>query len=172
MFKTPAIAAVLTLTAALSARPARADELPYPVERALQTVGAESRGIMAWVYPTVTYRSVTGCRWRELVRGYDLSCVFNYTDTDGDSGYRRIGFRLDENGLVDSVGDRGGSDVWPAFASLRLAKELVAQMARDEIARGEHNDRTDQALLDFLARSPEPEEVLAFILDVRMVSQR
>jgi hypothetical protein len=168
MIKTIGIAAVFALVATVSTQ-AHAQGTPVPVQRALRAVTAEGPMVMAWVYPTVTFRSAGACRWSATDAGYNLGCTYHYTDSDGDAGYRRLVFQMDENGIIEGVRDAGGSDLWPAFASVGVAKELLAEKARQELSKGGSDDQVEQALLTFLARGPEPHQVLAFLLDVRIL---
>lgn len=152
------------------ARLAHAQEVPAPVEHTAQTIQSEGRAIMAWVYPSVTLMKVGGCAWNQTRQGHDLTCPFFYTD-DGDPGVRRLRFHLNAAGLITSIADAGGTAVWPPFATMRLMKEVLAEAAREALDKSARVDPDARAVLSLLAGSPEPEDILALMLDIKIAGQ-
>jgi hypothetical protein len=171
MSKNSGILAGLTLALVSSiatARPAHADEVPASVDRTVRTIQAEGKAIMAWVYPTVAFSRVGTCGWGQTRDGFDVGCSFFYKD-DGDPGVRRLTFHLNAGGLITSISDAGGTSFWPPFATMRLTKDFLAQAARDQLETNNNMDSDTRAILALLATNPEPEDILALILDVEMV---
>src|SRR6516162_4808983 len=108
-----AAALTLTTTTMVACNEAHAGQVPREVDRTARVVRAEGAGIMAWVYPTVTFDKVGSCSSGAAGNGYTLSCRFQYTDTDGEKASRLLTFDLDSNGLIDSIRDGGGSSIVP-----------------------------------------------------------
>jgi hypothetical protein len=74
-------------------------------------------------------------------------------------------------GHITRIEDGGGGSIVPAFFTVRMTQGLAAAMARDELAH--HSAKIDadkRALLRLLAESPEPEEILAFLLNLVIVA--
>jgi len=140
------------------------------VDRAHDVVVKNAPGIMSWVYPSTTFEALAGCEWSRPGAGFALACRFNYVD-DGDHDSRVLRFRLNQQGLIVGIDDRGGDSVFPAFFTLRVTKNLAASMAQEELAKNSTTLDADQrALLQFLSKSREPEEILAFLLNVQIVA--
>jgi len=117
-----------------------------------------------------TFEALAGCEWSRPGAGFALACRFNYVD-DGDHDSRVLRFRLNQQGLIVGIDDRGGDSVFPAFFTLRVTKNLAASMAQEELAKNSTTLDADQrALLQFLSKSREPEEILAFLLNVQIVA--
>jgi hypothetical protein len=147
---------------------AHAEESPAPVARAHQAIQANAADIMSWVYPTVRFDGIAGCEWAEATGGFVVACRFDYVDA-GDHDARVLRFRLNGQGMIKQIEDGGGDSIFPAFFTLRATKGLAAEMAQRELAQNSAKLDADQrALLRLLARSPEPEEILAFLLNVQI----
>jgi hypothetical protein len=147
---------------------ARPPEIPAAVQRAARVVRSEGRMIMSWTYPTVTFQGVTGCEWAGATGGYALSCRLAYADPDGERSSRLLVFAVDEQGLLRGVRDGGGTSSVPAFFVVRMAKEVIARMARESFDQQAKNDELEQAFVSLLANGPEPEEVLTFLLNLKL----
>jgi len=170
---TPVVAAALAALALIAAtpRPARADEVPPRLAGALRTVRAEGNTIMSWVYPTVTFRGVGDCAWAQRGDDAGVACWFRYSDLDGSRAARKLGFTVNDRGFISQIVDLGGDDITPAFTFLRLTKGLIRDMAKDELARQQPSaSDADRQLLELLSRSPDPEEVLRFLLNVEILA--
>jgi hypothetical protein len=160
------VAAMIVLGAAR----AQAEAPPRAVERTHQAVVQNGADIMAWVYPTVRFDGVAGCEWVRASGGFVLGCRFDYVDTDGSSDFRLLRFRLNPQGFVTRIEDGGGGSIVPAFVVVRVTQGLAAKLAQDELAhRSGQLDADKRALLRLLAESPEPEEILAFLLNLAIV---
>jgi hypothetical protein len=147
---------------------ARAEESPGQVARAHRAIQANATDIMSWVYPTVKFEGIGGCEWAEATGGYTVACRFDYVDA-GDHDARVLRFRLNGQGMIKQIEDGGGDSIFPAFFTLRATKGLAAEMAQRELAQNSAKLDADQrALLRLLARSPEPEEILAFLLNIQI----
>jgi hypothetical protein len=165
------LAAVAGLAASSSAIAHADGDVPVPVDRAFRTVKAEGKTIMAWVYPSVAFRGLGDCTWTRNTDGFDLDCTLAYTDTDDTRGARHLVFRLNEVGLITSIRDAGGESIVPAFFTLSLTKEVFSRMAQEQLARNSDTDtEVDKELLRLLASSPPPQKVLAFLLDVEILT--
>jgi len=150
---------------------ALANEAPAPVDRTYQAVKANAKEIMAWVYPTVTFDGLAGCSWGQTAAGFVLGCRFDYVD-DGDNDSRLLRFHLDGRGMIKRIEDGGGDSVFPAFFTLRVTKGMAVELAQRELAQSSHHiDADERALLRLLSRSPEPEELLAFLLNLDIASR-
>lgn len=160
------VAGVVTV----AATNARADEAPGRVLRAARVVQQEAKTIVAWAYPTVTFRGFDGCAWN----GADeLDCRFTYKDMLGDRESRVLRFGLDEDGMISGIADGDGEGFIPPFATLRGVKGMLAAMAKSDLQRKAGADEEGQrALLQLLSNSPEPEEVLSFLLNVAIFLAR
>jgi len=147
---------------------ARAEESPAQVVRAHRAIQANATDIMSWVYPTVKFDEIAGCEWAPATAGFTLACQFNYVDA-GDHDARVLRFRLNAHGMITGIEDGGGDSMFAPFWVLRATKGLAAEMAQRELAQSSAKLDADQrALLKLLSRSPEPEEILAFLLNVQI----
>lgn len=158
------VAATLVL---IDAR-AHGQDSPPQVERAARAIQANAADVMSWVYPSVKFDQLAGCEWAQAEGGFVLACRFDYFDA-GDHDARTLRFRLNPQGFVTRIEDGGGDSVFPAFFTLRVTKGLAAEMAQRELAQNASKlDADDRALLRLLSRSPEPEEILAFLLNLQI----
>jgi hypothetical protein len=160
------LTAVVLLAAAIAVR---ADETPSGVLKTHKTVENNAKMVMSWCYPTVTFDDLGKGTWSSTTNGYALTELFNYTDSDGEKAYRKLVFQLDKSGMITDIQDGGGPSIWKPFTGLRLAKELLAAAAKD--AADKEQDADKKKILDLLAKSPEPEEVLALLLNLKTLAQ-
>ena len=147
---------------------AHGEESPAQVARAHRAIQANAADIMSWVYPTVRFDGIAGCEWEEATGGHRRVPV----RVRRRRGPRRARVALppERAGMIKQIEDGGGNSIFPAFFTLRATKGLAAEMAQRELAQNSAKLDADQrALLRLLARSPEPEEILAFLLNVQIV---
>ena len=162
---------LVAATMLLGAARAHAETPPAPVARTHHAVQRNGADIMAWVYPTVTFDGIAGCEWGRASGGFVLACRFDYVDNDGDNDARVLRFRLNAEGLITRIEDGGGGSVVPAFFAARLTQGLAAALAQEELAHNSSRLEADKrALLRLLAESPEPEEILTFLLNLAIVA--
>ena len=142
-----------------------------PFERTHQAVRQNAADIMSWVYPTVTFDGIAGCEWVRASGGFTLGCRFDYVDTDGGHDARLLRFRLNAQGLITRIDDGGGGSIVPAFFVVRVTQGMAAALAQDELAHNAANlDADKRALMRLLAQSPEPQEILLFLLNLQIVA--
>jgi hypothetical protein len=159
---------MVAATVVLVGAQAFGQDAPPQVERAARAIRANAADVMAWVYPSVKFAQIAGCEWGASAGGFSVSCRFDYVD-DGDQDARTLRFRLNSQGFVTRIEDGGGDSIFPAFFTLRVTRGLAAEMAKQELAKNSATlDADDRALLRLLSRSPEPEEILAFLLNIQI----
>jgi hypothetical protein len=171
MSKTTMSALVLAATLALGASRAQAQVPPEQVSRTFEAIQENGKMVMAWVYPTVSFTDVGPCNWATADGGFILACRFDYID-DGDRDARLLRFRLDRRGFVRAIEDGGGDSFVPPFTFLRVTKGLMSHMAKDELAKLPEGDDDRRALLELVAQSPDPSQILAALLNIRIVLGR
>lgn len=150
---------------------AHAEEAPRAVERTHQAIRQNAADIMSWVYPTVTFDGIAGCEWFRASGGFTLACRFDYVDTDGAHDSRLLRFRANGQGFITRIDDGGGDSIVPAFFAVRVTQGMAAALAKDELAHNAGNLDADQrALMRLLAQSPEPQEILVFLLNLHIAA--
>ena len=146
-----------------------AQEAPPSVQRAAQVLQEEASTIVGFAYPTVTFHGFDGCSWNAQTD--ELGCAFTYVNMFGGEGSRLLRFSLDGNGFIDRIRDGGGTSWLPPFTTLRSLKGL-AELASADLKRSNgEDDESKRQLVELLAKGPEPEQVLRFLLNVDIALQ-
>jgi hypothetical protein len=146
-----------------------AQEVPLQAQRAAQVLQEEASTIVSWAYPTATFHNFDGCSWN--ARTDELGCAFTYVNMFGGEGSRLLGFSLDGNGFISRIRDGGGDGWFPPFTTLRSLKGLVELASADLERSSGEDDESKRQLLALLAKGPEPEQVLRFLLNVDIALQ-